>query len=164
MVQISQIPGNIICGFIGCGSLIPWGWGWLDRFVSFAIPKLRGCVTMAKIHQNRHGDLRFLLQIRRERRKILIATQPGSEESGYRSDGFSLCSGRMLRLTAQHDNKTGQFESTVTVYHLWFRRSTRGEDCHRHRSQRHSSHSQLNLWVLFAQQPAKGCGFLPSQE
>jgi hypothetical protein len=28
----------------------------------------------------------------------------------------------------------------------------------------HSSHSPLNLWVLFAQQPAKGCGFLPSQE
>jgi len=41
MVQISQIPGNIICGFIGCGSLIPWGWGWLHRFASFAIPKLR---------------------------------------------------------------------------------------------------------------------------
>ena len=31
---------------------------------------------MAKIHQNRHDDLRFLLQIRGERRKILIATQP----------------------------------------------------------------------------------------
>ena len=28
----------------------------------------------------------------------------------------------------------------------------------------HSSHSPLNLWALFAQQPAKGCGFLLSQE
>ncbi len=36
IVQISRIPGNIICG-----SLIPWGWGWLHRSWSFAIPKLR---------------------------------------------------------------------------------------------------------------------------
>jgi len=41
-----------------------------------AIPKLPGCVIMAKTHQNRHDDLRFLLQIRGERRKIPIATQP----------------------------------------------------------------------------------------
>jgi hypothetical protein len=44
MVQISQIPGNIICGFIGYGSLKSEGFGdWLHRFASFAIPKPSAC-------------------------------------------------------------------------------------------------------------------------
>jgi len=41
MVRVRQIPSYIICGYIRCGILIPWGWGWLHRSWSFAIPKLR---------------------------------------------------------------------------------------------------------------------------
>jgi len=41
MVQVRQVPSYIVCGSIRCGSLIPWGWGWLHRSWSFAIPKLR---------------------------------------------------------------------------------------------------------------------------
>jgi len=54
-------------------------------------PAFPGCVIMAKVHQNRHDDLRFLLQIRGERRKIPIATQPA--QAGVTSGGWEKLTG-----------------------------------------------------------------------
>jgi len=69
---------------------------------------------MAKIHQNRHDDLRSLLQIRGERRKILIATQPGCSGAFFVRNVRVFAYNRAFACVLGPDSVRGRLEKQNT--------------------------------------------------